>query len=99
MTSRVRCLLKGSDTSINGILDTLNLILRLIGNSNCLTSNLTNLRLPTLDAAGYLACQAFPYLFNGFRCEEHGKSRSKHCSNNKRNRRSHSDLHAIQRFI
>jgi|ERR1700757_2583935 hypothetical protein len=99
MTTGVRCLLKGSDTSVDGVLDTLSLIFRLISNSNCLTRNLTNPHLPTLDAAGYLACQAFPYLFDGFRCEEHGKSCSKRRSNNKCNLRSHCDLHAIQSFI
>jgi len=99
MTTGVRCLLKDSDTSINGVLDTLNLILRLISDPNCVTRNLMNLGLPTLDAAGYLACQAFPYLFNGFRCEEHNKSCSKRRSNNKCNRRSHCNLHGIQSFV
>lgn len=99
MTSGVRCLLKGSDTSINGFLDPLNLILRLISDPNCLTRNLTNPCLPTLDAAGYLACQAFPYLFNGFRCKEHGNSCSNHRSNTKCNRRPHCDLHGTQSFV
>ena len=42
MTSGVRCLLKGTDTSINGVLDPLNLIFCLISDPNCLTRNLTN---------------------------------------------------------
>jgi hypothetical protein len=99
MTSGVLCLLKGTDTSVNGILDPLNLILRLISHPNCPTGNLTNLGLSTLNAAGQLACQAFPYLFNGFRCEEHGKSSYKRRSNNKCNRRSHGHLHGIRSFI
>lgn len=61
MTRGVLCLLKGSDTSINGVLDTLNLMLRLIRDPNCLTRNLTNLGLPTLDAAGCLVYQALSY--------------------------------------
>jgi hypothetical protein len=54
MTRRVLCLLKRPYTGINGVLDLLNLILSLIRYPNCLTRNLTNLGLPTLDAAGYL---------------------------------------------
>src|ERR1700756_2145587 len=93
MTSRVLCLLKGTDTSINGVVGPLNLILRLISDPNCLTRNLTNPCLPALDAAGYVVCQAFPYLFNGFRREEHGNSCSDNCSDTKSNHRSHCDLH------
>jgi hypothetical protein len=53
--------LKGPDTGINGVLDPLNLILRLIRDPNRLTRNLTNLGLPTLDAARYFVHQALSY--------------------------------------
>ncbi len=61
MTRGVLCLLKGPDTGINGVLDTLNLVLRLIRDPNRLTRNLTNLGLPTLDAARYFVHQALSY--------------------------------------
>lgn len=89
MTRGVLCLFKGTDASINGTLDALNLLLRLIGQSNYFTGNLTRLGLSTLDTASNLACQVFPYLLNGFRCEEHGHSCSNHRSNTKCNRRPH----------
>ena len=61
MTRGVLCLLKGPDTGINGVLDTLNLVLRLIRDPNCLTRNLMNLGLPTLDATRYFVHQALSY--------------------------------------
>ena len=61
MTRGVLCLLKGPDTGVNGVLDSLNLILRLIRDPNCLTGKLTNLGLPTLDAARYFVHQALSY--------------------------------------
>jgi hypothetical protein len=61
MTRGVLCLLKGSDTGINAVLDPLNLILRLIRDPNRLTRNLTNLDLPPLDAARYFVHQALSY--------------------------------------
>src|ERR1700676_1522209 len=89
MTSGVLSLLKGTATCSTCVLIALDLILRLISAPNCLARNLTSLGLPTFDAASYLVCQGFPYLFAGFRCEEHGKSCSNNCSDTKCNRRFH----------
>jgi len=56
LTRGVPCFLKGADTSINGVLDALNLILRFIRDPNCLSRNLTNFGLPTFKATSYLVC-------------------------------------------
>jgi hypothetical protein len=67
-TGEVLYLLKGADTSINGVPDTLNTILRLIRDLNCLIGNLTNLGLATFEAISYVF-QTLPYLFSDSGCE------------------------------
>ena len=70
-TGEVLYLLKGTDTSINGVPDALNMILRLISHLNCLIGNLTNLGLATFEAASYVfkTFPYFPYLFADSGCE------------------------------
>jgi len=65
--------LEGPDTSINGILDTLNLILHLIRDPNRFTGHVMNFGLSTLDTASYLFQTALNSVANS-RCAEYEKS-------------------------
>ena len=83
------CLLEGTDTSINGILDALDLILQLSRYFSRLAGNPTSFGRTALYAVIYSVSQACNRFFAGFRREQDGNCCSDESSNAKCGYRFH----------
>ena len=89
MTSGVRCLLKGTDTSIKGALDALDLILQHSRYFIRLAGNLTSFGRTAFDAVIHSVSQICKHFFAGFWREQDDNRSSDQSSNAKCGYRFH----------